>query len=97
MFASDLPVQRRDEVLTKIAQKIVDLRLTPVAIVMLESAKPLSFVGSQLMVFFQPIVTSLFPFQQYDEVAALLEERTNVEALIQKIEKLEDGRRDRKG
>ena len=97
MFASDIPVQRRDEVITKIAQKIVDLRLTPVAIVMLESGKPLSFVGSQLMVFLQPMVTSLFPFHRYDEVAALLEERSNVEALIQMIEKLEDGRRDRKG
>ena len=97
MFASDISVERRDEVLTKIAQKIVDMRLTPVAVVMLESSKPLSFVGSQLMVFFQPIVTSLFPFRQYDEVAALLEERANVEALIQKIEELEDGRRDRKG
>jgi len=97
MFASDISVERRDEVLTKIAQKIVDLKLTPVAVVMLESSKPLSFVGSQLMVFFQPIVTSLFPFRQYDEVAALLEERANVEALIQIIEKLEDGRSDRKG
>jgi len=97
MFASEIPVQRRDEILTKIAQKVVDLRLTPVAIVMLESGKPLSFVGSQLMVFFQPIITSLFPFQQYDEFSALLEDRTNVESLIQMIEKLEDGRRDRKG
>ena len=97
MFASDISIERRDEVLTRIAQKVVDLRLTPVAVVMLESGKPLSFVGSQLMVFFQPIVTSLFPFHQYDEVAALLEERANVEALIQKIEELEDGRRDRKG
>jgi len=97
MFASDISVERRDEVLTKIAQKIVDMRLTPVAVVMLESSKPLSFVGSQLMVFFQPIVTSIFPFRQYDEVAALLEERANVEALIQMIEKLEDGRSDRKG
>ena len=97
MFASDISVERREEVLTKIAQKVVDMRLTPVAVVMLESSKPLSFVGSQLMVFFQPIVTSLFPFRQYDEVAALLEERANVEALIQKIEKLEDGRSDRKG
>jgi len=97
MFASDIPVQRRDEILNRIAQKVVDLRLTPVAIVMLESGKPLSFVGSQLMVFFQPIVSALFPFHQYDEVAALLEDRSNVETLIQTIEKLEDGRRDRKG
>jgi hypothetical protein len=97
MFASDISAARRDEILTKIAQKVVDLKLTPVAIVMLESSKPLSFVGSQLMVFLQPIVTSIFPFHQYDEVAAMLEDRANVEALIQRIEKLEDGRRDRKG
>ncbi len=97
MFASDMSVERRDEILTKIAQKVVDLRLTPVAIVMLESSKPLSFVGSQLMVFMQPIVTAVFPFHQYDEITALLEDRANVEALIQKMEKLEDGRRDRKG
>ena len=96
MFASDISVQRREEILTKIAQKVVDLKLTPVAIVMLESSKPLSFVGSQLMVFFQPIVTSLFPFHQYDELAALLEERSNVEALIQIIERLEDEPRNKK-
>ncbi len=97
MFASDISVERREEILTKIAQKVVDLKLAPVAIVMLESSKPLSFVGSQLMVFMQPVVTSIFPFRQYDEVAALLEDRANVEALIQRIEKLEDGKRDRKG
>jgi len=97
MFASDISVERREEILTKIAQKVVDLKLTPVAIVMLESSKPLSFVGSQLMIFLQPVVTSVFPFHQYDEVAALLEDRANVEALIQRIEKLEDGKRDRKG
>lgn len=96
MFAADIPAERRNLILDRIARKIVDLRLTPLAIVMLESGKPLSYVGSQLMVFFQPIVTSLFPFQQYDEVSALLENRTNVEALIQAIEKLEDERRDRK-
>ncbi len=96
MFASDVPAERRDEILGKIAQKVVDLRLSPVAIVLLESSKPLSFVGSQMMVFLQPIVTAVFPFRQYDEVTALLEDRANVEALIQTIEKLEDDRRDRK-
>jgi hypothetical protein len=96
MFASDVPAERRTEILGRIAQKVVDLRLSPVAIVILESSKPLSFVGSQMMVFLQPIITAVFPFRQYDEVTALLEDRANVEALIQTIEKLEDDRRDRK-
>lgn len=93
MFPSDIPPQRRAEIITKIAQKTVDLRLTPIAIVLLESTKPLSFVGSQLMVFFQPIVTAVFPFHQYEEIAALFEDRNNVELLIQTIERLEEERK----
>ncbi|MEO0005316.1 MAG: hypothetical protein ABIK18_05405 [candidate division WOR-3 bacterium] len=93
MFAADISPERKTEIIFKIARKTVDLRLSPIAIVLLESAKPLSFVGSQLMVFFQPIVTALFPFYQYEEIAALFEERSNVELLIQTIEKLEDERK----
>lgn len=93
MFSTDISPERRNEILTKIARKTVELRLTPIAIVLLESTKPLSFVGSQLMVFFQPIITALFPFHQYEEIAALLEERSNIELLIQTIEQLEEERR----
>lgn len=93
MFAYEVTPERKQELFQKVAQRIVDLRLTPLAIVTLESVKPLTFVGSQLMVFFQPIFTALFPFRQYDEFAALLEERENVEELIRMIEKLEDVRK----
>ena len=93
MFASDISEQRKNEIINKIAQKVVDLKLTTIAIVILESGKPLSFVGSQFMVFFQPIFTSVFPFTQYDEFAALLEDRKNVEILIQEIERLDEEKR----
>lgn len=97
MFAADIPVERRAEIIAGIAKRTVEMRLTPVAIVMLEASKPLSFVGSQLMVFFQPIVSAIFPFHMYDEVAALLEDRANIELLIQAIEKLEEERHNGKG
>ncbi|MGQ9708657.1 MAG: hypothetical protein ACUVUR_07295 [bacterium] len=93
MFAADLTPERRLEIITKIARRTVDLHLSPVAIVLLESTKPLSFVGSQLMVFFQPIIAAIFPFHQYDEIAALLEDRSNIELLIQTIEKFEEQHR----
>ena len=44
----------------------------------------------------QPRAVSGRSKQQRAELAALLEERTNVESLIQTIEKLEDGKRDSK-
>ena len=97
MFASDVPIERRDALFDKLAKKIVDLRLTPVAVVMLESSKPVSYVGSQLMVFLQPIVTAVFPFRTYDEVTALLEDRANVELFIRRIEAVEDERQHGKG
>lgn len=97
MLASEVSAERRQEIIVRIATKIVDMKLTPVAIVMLESSKPVSFIGSQLMVFLQPIVTAVFPFRMYDEVSALLEDRNNVEMLIQTMERLEDERRHGKG
>lgn len=93
MLASDITLERRVAIIERIASRVVDLKLTPLAIVMLESSKPLSFIGSQLLVFFQPIVTAIFPFQQYEEVAALLEDRTSIEVLIQTIERREDEKR----
>lgn len=97
MLASDVPTERREELFTKMAQKIIDLRLTQVAIVMLESSKPVSFVGSQAMVFIGPIFTAIFPFQVYDEIAALMEDRENVELFIRKIEQMEEEQRHGKG
>lgn len=93
VFASDISETRKAEIIQKVAQKIVDLKLTTIAIVLLESSKPLSFIGSQLMVFFQPIFTAVFPFTQYDEFAALLEDRKNIELLIQEIEQLDEEKR----
>ncbi len=97
MLASDVSTERRDELFTKMAQKIIDLRLAQVAIVMLESSKPVSFVGSQAMVFIGPIFTAIFPFQVYDEIAALMEDRGNVELFIRKIEQMEEEQRHGKG
>ncbi|MEO0077649.1 MAG: hypothetical protein ABIK86_01425 [candidate division WOR-3 bacterium] len=97
MFAADIPAARRAEIISGIARRTVELRLTPIAVVMLEASKPLSFVSSQLLIFFQPIVTAVFPFHMYDEVAALLEDRAAIESLIQAIEKLEEERHDGKG
>ena len=76
----------------KIARRVVQWRLTVPAIVILESAKPLSFVASQVMVFFEPIVQSLLSFKDYRDFYEMLEDRRNIELLIQAIERAEDER-----
>lgn len=82
--------ERQEQLLEKLAHKIVDLRMSAMAIFILESMKPLSFVGSQVMVFFEPIVQTFFEFRDYETIREAIEQRENVEYFIRRIETLED-------
>lgn len=76
-------------VLEKVAKKVVEKSMSVPAIVFLESIKPLNFVGSQAMVFFEPIVQSLFNLKDYDTFRTALEKRQTLEILIQRIEAMD--------
>ncbi|MBN2619443.1 hypothetical protein JXB22_00010 [candidate division WOR-3 bacterium] len=88
--------ERKKFLTNKIAQRVVDYRLAPVAIVFLESSKPLTFIGNQFLIFMQPFYRALFSFGEYEEITAMLEDRKNVEALICEIERLEEERNEAK-
>ncbi len=81
--------ERQKELLEKIAHQIVKRKLTVPAIMFFESIKPLSFIGSQGMVFLQPFVQAFFNRKEYDEITLMMEERENVERLICEIERQE--------
>ncbi len=88
----EITEERKNFLINKIAQKVVDLRLSPLAIVFLESSKPLTFLGNQLMIFMQPFYRAFFSYQEYEEIAVMLEDRNNIERLICAIEHLEEER-----
>ncbi|MBU1357105.1 MAG: hypothetical protein KJ620_11115 [Candidatus Edwardsbacteria bacterium] len=81
--------ERAKELLAKIANQVVKRKLSVPAIMFIESVKPLSFVGSQVLIFMQPIVQAFFNRKEYDEFAVLMEDRDNVELLLQEIERQE--------
>ncbi len=85
----DIPLERKRALLEKLAQEIVDRRLAVPAILFLETVKPLSFLGSQALIFIEPIVQSIFSFKSYREVTLMMENRENVELLMQEIEQRE--------
>ena len=87
--ANEARRQEQREIMDRLAGKIVERRLAAPAILFLESIKPLSFLGNQALIFFQPIVQSIFNFKSYDEIAGILEDRENLEYLLTKIEALE--------
>ncbi len=80
---------RQSEILDKLAQKVVLWKMTVPAIMFLETAKPLSYVSSQAMVFFEPMVKAVFNVAEYDEIRILMEDRRNVEELLTRIERFD--------
>jgi len=83
----ELSPARRDELVAKLAGAVVSRNLTAPAIFFLESMKPLSFIGSQVMVFLDPLVRAVFDIKGYNDVRLMLERRENVDLLLQEIER----------
>ncbi|MCK5125253.1 MAG: hypothetical protein KAR42_03265 [candidate division Zixibacteria bacterium] len=76
-----------DAILEKVAKKVVDRHMAVPAIIFLESVKPVNYIGAQAMVFFEPIVQSVFVIKDYDVFRRAMERRENMENLLQKIER----------
>ena len=72
--------------LEQIAAAIVRRRLQTPGLFILESAKPLNYLGSQAMAFFEPLVRGLFASTDYGRVRRILERSQSVEFLLQEIE-----------
>ena len=97
LFATTQYVDQPDRsVLTSVAAKIVRYGMSVPALFYLEMAKPLAFLGSQTMVFFGPFVTAFMNSEGYYQLAEVLEDRDNVEFLMEEIERLEETGKERK-
>jgi hypothetical protein len=81
--------EAEEAILLRLAAKVVEWKMTVPAILFLESVKPLNFIGSQAMVFFEPFVQTIFNFKDYDTLRIMMEKRENVERLLLKIEELD--------
>jgi len=77
------------EVLTRFSRRIVERGMSVPAILFLESVKYVSFLGSQVMVFFGPIITSFIRSEPYYRITELLEDRKNIEFILIEIERME--------
>jgi len=79
--------------LSKVADIVVRKRLTAPAMMFLESVRPLNFLGSQAMIFFQPIVSLVVSTKEVDLLAQILERRSSIPLFIELIEKRENSPR----
>ena len=76
--------------LDKAAGFVVKKRMSAPAVLFLESLQPMNFLGSQIMVFLQPIVASFFSPLEYERLARILERRESIGLFIERIEERQD-------
>ena len=89
-MAESISITQSDkQLISNLAEKVVNHGMAVPAILFLDMMKYLSFFGEQLMVFFGPIITAFVSSQTYYKFAELLEERQNVEFLMLEIERME--------
>ena len=83
----DLTPERKEELIEKISTFIVGRGLDFQAVMILESIKPLSYIGTQLgTIYVGPFLPFLGGYG--NEAIGLLQDRENIEALIVRIEDL---------
>ena len=75
------------KIISELALEIVEKGMSAPAIFFLESAKYISFVGSQFLVFLGPIATCFINNKKYYNLVEILEDKTNIEFLICEIER----------
>ena len=69
----------------RIARFVVRRRMVAPALMVLESGRPLNFLGSQLLAFFGPFATLVFKGEEYDQFTCFLEKRGSIPFLIDRI------------
>jgi len=70
----------------RVARFIVRFELTVPVILSLEAMRPLSYVGSQFMHMLTPSITALLSNEDWEALAALLEDRRGLGYIIERIE-----------
>ena len=78
--------------LERLARRVVELRLETPALLTLETARPLSVIAGQAMLFFEPFAQALFHLTDYRRIAALIERREAITVLVEMIEHAADER-----
>ena len=81
------PLSAEDRaLLERMANWVGKRGMTVPAVLFLESVKPLNFVGSQMLFFFEPIVHAVFAGKDYTRFAQLMEDDDTLEQFMTMIE-----------
>lgn len=80
---------RQAELVDRLCAEVVRRRMVSVALLALETSRPLNFVAAQAIYFFEPIARALFDTRDVRELTQFLEQRGSVDYLMERLEQCE--------
>lgn len=80
------------ELVDRLADFVVRRRLTAPALMLLETGRPLNFLGSQFLVFVSPLLKFVFAAAEYDRFVRILEKRASIDLIVDAISAREGAR-----
>lgn len=83
------PTEEERRLVEQLAREVVRRHMTTPALVILESSRPLNFLGSQAMHVLAPLMSAVFDAKRYRLLSMFLERRDAIDLLCQRIEELE--------
>ena len=88
------PDEKDRELMEIVCKAVVERGMATPATLFLESTRPLNYLGSQTMVFFEPVMRAVLRKPEaWDRFARILEHRGSIEYLCRRIEALDGERR----
>lgn len=87
------PDEKDLELIDIVCREVVKRGMATPATLFLESTRPLNYVGSQTMVFFEPVMRTVLRHPEaWSRFSEILEHRGSIEYLCKRIDELENER-----
>ena len=83
--------EHTEQIIDRICREVVRRQMVVPALMLLEISRPLNYLGSQALHFFQPFASVLVDSRSWERFAVFLEQRGSVEFLIRRLEDLDAG------
>jgi len=92
-FAAPVAEKDHSALIARLAERVVAGRMAAPAILFLESVKPLNRLAGQSLLVLAPLFALFVPYDAMDRFTDLLQDRRNVETLVEAIREEEERRR----
>ena len=83
------PTEAQRPVVDRVCLEIVRRRLTTPALILLETSRPLNYLGAQAMHFLEPIVSAILDGDGYRRFTEFIERRGSVDYFCDRLQEME--------